>query len=154
MRLGFRNKCLMQPEVFRCHCKLRDLFPFQGLRVSRPKTAGQQVHHADVRGQPQPVQTPPGPRHHRGPADEGSGPGREAAEEDGEVCWGPRPLCCRISAANACPSRRDRLESEKRRREAIEREKADVENEKRNLVAKLYEYEETTKRAERGETQE
>lgn len=67
---------------------------------------------------------------------------------------GPRPPCCRVSAANACPSRRDRLESEKRRREAIEREKADVENEKRNLVARLYEYEETTKRAERGETQE
>lgn len=81
----------MQPEVFRCHCKLGDLFTFQGLRVSRPKTAGQQVHHADVRGQPQPVQTPPGPRHHRGPADEGSGPGREAAEEDGEVCWETTP---------------------------------------------------------------
>ncbi|CAG01235.1 unnamed protein product [Tetraodon nigroviridis] len=44
---------------------------------------------------------------------------------------------------------RDRLESEKRRREAIEREKADVEKEKKDLMTKLYEYEETTKRAER-----
>lgn len=57
-----------------------------------------------------------------------------------------------LSAANACPSRRDRLESEKRRREAIEREKADMEKEKKDLMTKLYEYEETTKRAERGET--
>uniref|UniRef100_H2T6H5 Ezrin a n=1 Tax=Takifugu rubripes TaxID=31033 RepID=H2T6H5_TAKRU len=44
---------------------------------------------------------------------------------------------------------RDRLESEKRRREAIEKEKADVEKEKKELMIKLYEYEETTKRAER-----
>lgn len=57
-----------------------------------------------------------------------------------------------LSVANACPWRRDRLESEKRRREAIEREKADVEKEKKDLMTKLYEYEETTKRAERGET--
>ncbi|XP_035529210.1 ezrin a [Morone saxatilis] len=44
---------------------------------------------------------------------------------------------------------RDQLESEKKRREAIEREKENVEREKQDLMRKLYEYEETTKRAER-----
>ncbi|KAM9355624.1 ezrin a [Pholidichthys leucotaenia] len=44
---------------------------------------------------------------------------------------------------------RDHLESEKRRREAIEREKAQMEKEKQELMSRLYEFEETTKRAER-----
>ncbi|CAJ1074583.1 ezrin a [Xyrichtys novacula] len=44
---------------------------------------------------------------------------------------------------------RDQLESEKKRREAIETEKENMEREKRELMLKLYEYEETTKRAER-----
>ncbi|KAG8013103.1 Ezrin, partial [Nibea albiflora] len=44
---------------------------------------------------------------------------------------------------------RDRLENEKKRREAIEREKDSVEREKQELMMKLYEYEETTRRAER-----
>uniref|UniRef100_A0A8C4HG82 Ezrin a n=1 Tax=Dicentrarchus labrax TaxID=13489 RepID=A0A8C4HG82_DICLA len=44
---------------------------------------------------------------------------------------------------------RDQLESEKKRREAIEREKENMEREKQDLMMKLYEYEETTKRAER-----
>ncbi|XP_019961209.1 ezrin a [Paralichthys olivaceus] len=44
---------------------------------------------------------------------------------------------------------KDQLESEKRRREAIEREKELMEKEKRDLMRKLYEFEETTKRAER-----
>lgn len=42
---------------------------------------------------------------------------------------------------------------EKRRREAIEREKEEMAREKRELMLKLDQYEETTKRAERGETQ-
>lgn len=46
---------------------------------------------------------------------------------------------------------RERLEEEKRKREAIEQEKAGVEREKKDLIMKLYQYEETTKRAERGE---
>ncbi|KAE8290314.1 Ezrin Cytovillin Villin-2 p81 [Larimichthys crocea] len=44
---------------------------------------------------------------------------------------------------------RDRLENEKKRREAIEKEKDSVEREKQELMMKLYEYEETTRRAER-----
>lgn len=48
---------------------------------------------------------------------------------------------------------RDQLESEKKRREAIEREKENMEREKRDLMMKLHEYEETTKRAEKGETE-
>lgn len=47
---------------------------------------------------------------------------------------------------------RDRLEMEKRRRATIEREKADMEKEKKELMMRLYQFEETTKRAERGET--
>lgn len=47
---------------------------------------------------------------------------------------------------------RDQLESEKRRREAIEKEKENMEREKQELMMKLYQYEETTKKAERGET--
>ncbi|XP_057715573.1 ezrin a isoform X2 [Corythoichthys intestinalis] len=43
---------------------------------------------------------------------------------------------------------RDQLESEKKRREAIEREKDQMEREKLQLMTKLQEYEETTKRAE------
>ncbi|XP_076002851.1 ezrin a [Genypterus blacodes] len=44
---------------------------------------------------------------------------------------------------------RDQLESEKRMREAIEKEKEQMEREKKDLMRRLYEYEETTKRAER-----
>ncbi|XP_041668359.1 ezrin a [Cheilinus undulatus] len=44
---------------------------------------------------------------------------------------------------------RDQLESEKKRRENIEREKESMEKEKQELLMRLYEYEETTKRAER-----
>lgn len=48
--------------------------------------------------------------------------------------------------------RREQLESEKKRREAIEREKEQMEREKQDLMVQLQEFEETTKRAERGET--
>ncbi|XP_034531687.1 ezrin a [Notolabrus celidotus] len=44
---------------------------------------------------------------------------------------------------------REQLEGEKKRREAIEKEKENMEREKQELMAKLYEFEETTKRAER-----
>ena len=48
---------------------------------------------------------------------------------------------------------RDQLESEKKRREAIEKEKAQMEKEKQDLMMRLYQFEETTKRAEKGETE-
>ncbi|XP_074516013.1 ezrin a [Sebastes fasciatus] len=44
---------------------------------------------------------------------------------------------------------RDQLESEKKKREAIEKEKEQMEREKQDLMMKLYQFEETTKRAER-----
>jgi len=44
---------------------------------------------------------------------------------------------------------RDQLESEKKRREAIEKEKAQMEKEKQELMKRLYQFEETTKRAEK-----
>lgn len=47
---------------------------------------------------------------------------------------------------------RDQLESEKKKREAIEKEKEQMEREKQELMKKLCQFEETTKRAERGES--
>ncbi|XP_015824833.3 ezrin a [Nothobranchius furzeri] len=44
---------------------------------------------------------------------------------------------------------RDQLDSEKKRREAIEKEKEQMEREKQELMMKLNQFEETTKRAER-----
>ncbi|XP_054469209.1 ezrin a [Anoplopoma fimbria] len=44
---------------------------------------------------------------------------------------------------------RDQLESEKKKREAMEKEKEQMEREKQDLMTKLHEFEETTKRAER-----
>ncbi|XP_015249078.1 PREDICTED: ezrin-like [Cyprinodon variegatus] len=44
---------------------------------------------------------------------------------------------------------REQLESEKKMRESIEKEKEQMEREKQELMMKLYEFEETTKRAER-----
>lgn len=38
-----------------------------------------------------------------------------------------------------------------KRRQTIEREKENVEREKQELMSRLYQYEETTKRTERGE---
>ncbi|CAB1449616.1 unnamed protein product [Pleuronectes platessa] len=43
---------------------------------------------------------------------------------------------------------KDQLESEKKKREAIEKEKEQMEREKQDMMKKLYEFEETTKRAE------
>uniref|UniRef100_A0A7N6C4V3 FERM domain-containing protein n=1 Tax=Anabas testudineus TaxID=64144 RepID=A0A7N6C4V3_ANATE len=47
---------------------------------------------------------------------------------------------------------RDQLESEKKKREAIEKEKEQMEREKKELMMKLSQFEETTKRAERGDS--
>ncbi|KAK2892185.1 ezrin a [Channa argus] len=44
---------------------------------------------------------------------------------------------------------RDQLESEKKKREAMEKEKQQMEKEKQDLMMKLYQFEETTKRAEK-----
>ncbi|XP_032366919.1 ezrin a [Etheostoma spectabile] len=44
---------------------------------------------------------------------------------------------------------RDQLEREKKKRETMEREKEQMEKEKQDLMMKLYQFEETTKRAER-----
>ncbi|XP_029316385.1 ezrin a [Cottoperca gobio] len=44
---------------------------------------------------------------------------------------------------------RDQRDSEKKKRENIEREKAEMEKEKQELMVKLYQFEETTKRAEK-----
>ncbi|XP_056249394.1 ezrin a [Seriola aureovittata] len=44
---------------------------------------------------------------------------------------------------------RDQLEKEKKKRETIEKEKAQMESEKQELMMRLYQFEETTKRAER-----
>ncbi|XP_044022589.1 ezrin a [Siniperca chuatsi] len=44
---------------------------------------------------------------------------------------------------------RDQLEAEKKKREAIEKEKENMEREKQELMMKLHQFEETTKRAER-----
>lgn len=47
---------------------------------------------------------------------------------------------------------RAQLESEKKRREAIEREKEQMEKEKQELMMRLYQFEEKTKKAEKGKT--
>lgn len=53
-----------------------------------------------------------------------------------------------------CVFCRDQLDIEKRKRETIEKEKEQMEREKLEMMTKLYEFEETTKRAERGGTRE
>ena len=45
---------------------------------------------------------------------------------------------------------RAQLENEKKKRESIEREKEQMEREKQELMMRLYEFEEKTKRAEKG----
>uniref|UniRef100_A0A8C1PT81 Ezrin b n=1 Tax=Cyprinus carpio TaxID=7962 RepID=A0A8C1PT81_CYPCA len=47
---------------------------------------------------------------------------------------------------------RAQLESEKKRREAIEKEKEQMEKEKQELMMRLYQFEEKTKKAEKGKT--
>lgn len=45
---------------------------------------------------------------------------------------------------------RAQLENEKKKREAIEKEKEQMEHEKKELMMRLYQYEEQTKKAEKG----
>lgn len=45
---------------------------------------------------------------------------------------------------------RAQLENEKKKREAMEREKEQIEREKQDLMMKLYQFEEKTKKAEKG----
>lgn len=66
----------------------------------------------------------------------------------GQVCTAVRGSL--ILSTCGCVHR-DRLEVEKRRRTLIEREKAGMEKEKKDLMLKLTQYEETTKRTEQGE---
>lgn len=47
---------------------------------------------------------------------------------------------------------RAQLENEKKKREAIEKEKEQMEREKQELVMRLYQFEEKTKKAEKGRT--
>lgn len=53
---------------------------------------------------------------------------------------------------DGCLICRAQLESEKKRREAIEREKEQMEREKQELMMRLYQFEEKTKKAEKGKT--
>ena len=46
---------------------------------------------------------------------------------------------------------RAQLENEKKKREAIEKEKEQMEREKQDLMMRLYQFEEKTKKAEKGE---
>lgn len=46
---------------------------------------------------------------------------------------------------------REQLEKEKKMRETIEKEKEQIEREKQDLMIRLYQFEEKTKRAEKGE---
>lgn len=55
---------------------------------------------------------------------------------------GSQPLCL------IC---REKLEKEKKMREAIEKEKEQIEREKQDLMLRLYQFEEKTKKAEKGE---
>lgn len=51
-----------------------------------------------------------------------------------------------------CLACRERLEKERQTREKIEREKEQIEREKKELMLKLYQSKEQTKKAKQGET--
>lgn len=61
-------------------------------------------------------------------------------------------VCCDVCFM-VCVICRAQLESEKKRREAIEREKEQMEREKQDLMMRLYQFEEKTKKAEKGKIQ-
>ena len=69
------------------------------------------------------------------------------------VCWF---ICQRSSSLSLCPTLsfcvicRAQLENEKKKREAMEREKEQMEREKQELMMRLYQFEEKTKKAEKG----
>lgn len=56
-----------------------------------------------------------------------------------------------VGSRRLCLICRAQLENEKKKREAIEKEKEQMEQEKQNLMLRLYQFEEKTKKAERGE---
>lgn len=56
-----------------------------------------------------------------------------------------------LLAHNSCLICREKLEKEKKMREAIEKEKEQIEREKQDLMLRLYQFEEKTKKAEKGE---
>ena len=57
-------------------------------------------------------------------------------------------LC--VGSQRLCLICRAHLENEKKKREAIEREKEQMEREKQDLMMRLYQFEEKTKKAEKG----
>lgn len=57
----------------------------------------------------------------------------------------------RLALWPLCSVSRAHLENEKKKREAIEREKEQMEREKQELMMRLYQFEEKTKKAEKGE---
>ena len=75
------------------------------------------------------------------------------------VWGGGRP--CRLSAVILCVQHvssrrlcvicRAQLDNEKKKREVIEKEKDQMEREKQELMMRLYQFEEKTKKAEKGE---
>lgn len=55
-----------------------------------------------------------------------------------------------VGSRQLCLIFRAQLENEKKKREAIEKEKEQMEREKQDLMMRLYQFEEKTKRAEKG----
>ena len=68
----------------------------------------------------------------------------------------PSPAACQlfVGSRRLCLICRAQLDNEKKRREAIEKEKEQMEQEKKDLMMRLYQFEEKTKKAERGEAGE
>lgn len=56
-----------------------------------------------------------------------------------------------VGSQRLCLICRAQLENEKKKREAIEKEKEQMEREKQDLMMRLYQFEEKTKKAEKGE---
>lgn len=56
-----------------------------------------------------------------------------------------------VGSRQLCLICREKLEKEKKMREAIEKEKEQIEQEKQDLMMRLYQFEEKTKKAEKGE---
>lgn len=59
-----------------------------------------------------------------------------------------------VGSRRPCLICRAQLENEKKKREAIEREKEQMEREKQDLMLRLHQFEEKTKKAEKGEEEE
>lgn len=59
-----------------------------------------------------------------------------------------------LAHGRLCLICRAQLENEKKKREAIEKEKEQMEREKQDLMLRLYQFEEKTKKAEKGEARD